>query len=330
MALIKCKECGHEVSDKASACPNCGCPIKETKNCFNWKKSIISFTILILVLGGFYVVLQLIGNYGKYKEIEITDALSESVHNYDAITEFHEGYAAVIKNGKWGYINSHGEETIPCKYFGVSPFSEGLACVYVDEENMSVEFIDKKGHVRISGYYGFTMNSGMTFLPITFRNGVCCVADKNKCDVWIDINGNKVNEPTDYEEVFENDGTETFKEDGKVGIKDSLGNIIVRAKYSFIDKFSEGLAPVYLDCGEKTIYGFVDKNGKDTFSEDDFANFSNYINKRKEEAQKAEEERIRQEEEARRLDWIQGTWTEYSYSSTSKVIINVNRRQHRV
>lgn len=29
MALIKCTECGKEFSDKASACPNCGCPISE-------------------------------------------------------------------------------------------------------------------------------------------------------------------------------------------------------------------------------------------------------------------------------------------------------------
>ena len=28
MALIKCKECGHEVSDLANVCPNCGAPIK--------------------------------------------------------------------------------------------------------------------------------------------------------------------------------------------------------------------------------------------------------------------------------------------------------------
>ncbi len=33
MALIKCKECGHEVSDKASACPNCGCPIEKVPVC---------------------------------------------------------------------------------------------------------------------------------------------------------------------------------------------------------------------------------------------------------------------------------------------------------
>lgn len=29
MALIKCSECGSEVSDKAAACPKCGNPINE-------------------------------------------------------------------------------------------------------------------------------------------------------------------------------------------------------------------------------------------------------------------------------------------------------------
>ncbi len=29
MALIKCAECGNDVSDKASSCPNCGCPMEE-------------------------------------------------------------------------------------------------------------------------------------------------------------------------------------------------------------------------------------------------------------------------------------------------------------
>ena len=32
MALIKCEDCGKEFSDKASACPNCGCPTMESKN----------------------------------------------------------------------------------------------------------------------------------------------------------------------------------------------------------------------------------------------------------------------------------------------------------
>lgn len=32
MALIKCPECGKEISDRAEKCPNCGCPIEEQKN----------------------------------------------------------------------------------------------------------------------------------------------------------------------------------------------------------------------------------------------------------------------------------------------------------
>ena len=29
MALIKCPECGSEISDKAKMCPRCGCPVEE-------------------------------------------------------------------------------------------------------------------------------------------------------------------------------------------------------------------------------------------------------------------------------------------------------------
>lgn len=31
MALIKCPECGREISDKANFCPGCGCPASEFK-----------------------------------------------------------------------------------------------------------------------------------------------------------------------------------------------------------------------------------------------------------------------------------------------------------
>lgn len=35
MALIKCPECGKQVSDKANACPGCGCPISSTSSVSN-------------------------------------------------------------------------------------------------------------------------------------------------------------------------------------------------------------------------------------------------------------------------------------------------------
>ena len=34
MSLIKCPECGKEISEKASSCPNCGCPSSE------WNKEV--------------------------------------------------------------------------------------------------------------------------------------------------------------------------------------------------------------------------------------------------------------------------------------------------
>ena len=33
MALIKCKECGREISDKATTCPHCGCPVEKEIKC---------------------------------------------------------------------------------------------------------------------------------------------------------------------------------------------------------------------------------------------------------------------------------------------------------
>lgn len=32
MALIRCPECGKEISDKAASCPNCGCPVEFDNN----------------------------------------------------------------------------------------------------------------------------------------------------------------------------------------------------------------------------------------------------------------------------------------------------------
>ncbi len=35
MSLIKCNECGKEISDKASACPGCGCPVEAQNESLN-------------------------------------------------------------------------------------------------------------------------------------------------------------------------------------------------------------------------------------------------------------------------------------------------------
>lgn len=56
MALIKCPECGKEISDKASACPNCGNPMdkifKNSKTNKNWvlRILIVCFILVLIIL----------------------------------------------------------------------------------------------------------------------------------------------------------------------------------------------------------------------------------------------------------------------------------------
>lgn len=58
MALIKCTECGKEMSDKAKACPNCACPIenKIIKQKGNKKLLVIGGIIVLLFVVGIFVV----------------------------------------------------------------------------------------------------------------------------------------------------------------------------------------------------------------------------------------------------------------------------------
>lgn len=49
MALIKCKECGHDVSSEASQCPNCGFPVKTSSN-KSRKKWLVGGIVVLVTL----------------------------------------------------------------------------------------------------------------------------------------------------------------------------------------------------------------------------------------------------------------------------------------
>lgn len=60
MALIKCIECGHEISDKASYCPQCGAPVEKTIQCTECG-NFVSIDAQICPICGF--PLRLINNF---------------------------------------------------------------------------------------------------------------------------------------------------------------------------------------------------------------------------------------------------------------------------
>lgn len=54
MALIKCPECGKEISDKTKKCPECGYPIKKLNKKSGTKRKII--ISLIIVIGIIFII----------------------------------------------------------------------------------------------------------------------------------------------------------------------------------------------------------------------------------------------------------------------------------
>ena len=62
MALIKCPECGKEISDKANKCPNCGCPTKnKKKKIIKYNKIIMPIAVIVLA-----VIVMLIISFGGH------------------------------------------------------------------------------------------------------------------------------------------------------------------------------------------------------------------------------------------------------------------------
>ena len=51
MALIKCKECGKDVSTEAESCPNCGAVLKKKKGNTNYVLTGILILIVLVVIG---------------------------------------------------------------------------------------------------------------------------------------------------------------------------------------------------------------------------------------------------------------------------------------
>ena len=140
--------------------------------------------------------------------------------------DFHEGLAKVQKNGKWGFVNKHGEIIIPCEYHDVGDFHEGLARVQKD------------------GKYGFIDKNGIEVIPCIYNNH-CVVGDFHEemakvrknlengyCIGWSFINKN--------------------------------GEEVISCKYSEVRDFHEGLAAVYyIGEGLKSSWGFINKNGEE-------------------------------------------------------------------
>ncbi len=105
------------------------------------------------------IVLMVILSFGiqaQSQTVKITQEFIERIQKYAELDIFHDGMAAVCRDDSlWGYIDTEGNEVIPCMYNRhIGCFSEGLACVPSDDEN-GVKFINKNNEVVLDKGFKF-------------------------------------------------------------------------------------------------------------------------------------------------------------------------------
>ena len=167
-------------------------------------------------------------------------------HKYKCVTEFYEGLASVLLDGKWGYIDKTGQEIITCKYDRVFNFIGGKArVVFVNKWG----FIDYLGKEVIPVIYDY-VDSFIDGLALTQLNGKYGFINENG-KVIIDFK-------YDYAENFSEELSK-IKLDSKWGFINKIGIEIIRLIFDEAYSFKEGLALVK----QNGKFRFLVKNGNE-------------------------------------------------------------------
>nr|WP_246517108.1 WG repeat-containing protein [Clostridium aciditolerans] len=225
----------------------------------------------------------------KYGYIDSSGKLIIPI-KFDNAEGFQENGLAIIRIGdKEGIIDENGNYVIQPKYSYINGFKEGRAIVAEDQKNKVInesgkelfengtyigEFSNGRAPFAIVPQdglwrYGYINLQGKVVVPPqflsaeSFNNGKALVKLGDKRYANIDLKGNVLN-TFPYELVGDmNEGMLFFKEklDGKFGLIDESGNVIVAPKYETVESFRNGTAIV--GEGEDGIIkvGVIDKRG---------------------------------------------------------------------
>ena len=173
--------------------------------------------------------------------VQLTPEFIEAIQQYDDLSLFSEGYAAVCKNGKWGYIDKTGREVIPCQYDWANPFHEGLASV-LPSYGSGYGFIDTTGREVIR-------HRPEIEIPGEFSEGLVVV----------------LNENNDHFFVLDKEGHKVFQGDYGGGVYPPFSSFgMMPFVYpAYIEKFIDG--KLYIPKGESgyKVYNTKGKKIKD-------------------------------------------------------------------
>ncbi len=107
---------------------------------------------------------------------------ADDTPQYGSVQPLSEGLSAVLKNGKWGYINEQGETVIPFNYDLACNFKEGKAIVSIFEEKSKT--VDGYTEKQVIGKLGFIdkNNNYTPFLAFNRNNDGNIIKKQNKVE----------------------------------------------------------------------------------------------------------------------------------------------------
>ncbi|MDT8069199.1 MAG: WG repeat-containing protein [Terriglobia bacterium] len=194
---------------------------------------------------------------------------------------------------RFGYINAKGEVIIAPQFDSAEDFADGTARVYTDQEEWRL--IDNEGNFldapdsdehlhRIQGFtekigteweteFGFADVLGDVVIePIysdeDFREGIARVYTTrgqwrliNKLGIFVDTPESETSHSSKNDNGMAKDALVRFKSDGLYGFADQLGNVVIEPRFTWVGRFSNGMAIFFTkgDAGHK--YGFLDRTG---------------------------------------------------------------------
>ena len=189
-------------------------------------------------------------NEGKYIIIDTNgNETIVSAPNIDELRNFSEGYAPYFtKKGLFGFINSNGEVAIPAQFHGVGYFNAGLA--WARTKKGKIGFINSKGEwviePQLKTAYDFDIESGLAKVEIKSK---WCYINKVG-EIVTDFNIKKFGS---YSE-----GLARAEKKGKIGFINSDQNWIISPDFDSVRDFKNGYAAVK----QKGGWGIINKSGE--------------------------------------------------------------------
>lgn len=223
----------------------------EAKQKLNMKK-VFSVLLGVVVVAMFFVTLSKL--------------LQDSDNIITKAKEEANKYFAVYTENKWGVINQKGDYIIQPSYdeMLIVPNKDKAIFAYTYDVNYNdstykTKIINEKGETQFTQYEQIELITNHDSANVLwYENNVLKVKNNDKYGL-INFEGRELLK-CDYDKIEAIDGVKNaykITKEGKVGISDNFGNLIVEVKYKDVKKLKEDYKQAFIILNEDNKYGIA-------------------------------------------------------------------------